>query len=180
MTQYNKNGIFFSFCGPVTEIIVREIADILKQKLKVEDASTTVIYNVFSVVVEILQNINFYSARKCLERCPDHKNKNLGLGMIFAGTTGSDYFVLSGNLIENEKIHKLRKTLEKIREMDKKELRKYYKMQLRNLPDEESKGGGLGFIEVARKAGEPIEFDFQKIDDMFSFFSLQIIISRES
>ena len=49
--------------------------------------------------------------------------------------------------------------------MNKEELRALYKEQLRAEPEEGSKGAGLGFMEIARRASKPIEFDFTDVDD---------------
>lgn len=177
--ELNQKGIFFSFNGPVSVDILIEIGDTLKHKMKLEEASTTTILSVFSIVVEQLQNIHFYSAQKAMKVGSVSAKDEFGLGIIVVGVQDGNYFVLSGNPVANEKIPKLTGKLEKITIMDKKELRKYYKKKLRASSDEDSKGAGLGLIEMARKASEIIEYDFQKIDDNFSFFSLNIIIKRD-
>ena len=38
-------------------------------------------------------------------------------------------------------------------------------------------GGGLGMIDIVRKSGQKLEFNFQNINENFSFFSLHIKIS---
>jgi hypothetical protein len=48
-----------------------------------------------------------------------------------------------------------------------------YKETLKSEPEEGSKGAGVGFIEIARRASKPIEFDFADVDDRFSFFALE-------
>lgn len=180
MKELSRNNIFFSFNGPISENLVIEIGDTIKQKMRGDDVSDTTMFNLFSVFVELLQNINFYSANRMIKVSPtEGTEKELGLGIIFVGHKERDYFILSGNPVENERVDMLRKKLTLIRSMDKKEIRKYYKRQLRSETEETSKGGGLGFIEVARKASGPIEFEFQPIDDRFSFFSLNIPISGE-
>ena len=52
-------------------------------------------------------------------------------------------------------------------------LRALYKEQLRGDPEEGSKGAGLGFMEIARRASKPIEFDFTDVDDKHAFFTLK-------
>ncbi|MCP4105464.1 MAG: hypothetical protein GY749_08000 [Desulfobacteraceae bacterium] len=79
-------------------------------------------------------------------------------------------------MIENEKVERLRSKLEKLKIMNKEELKQYYKEQRKKEPKEGSKGSGLGFIDMAKKSSKPIEFDFKKIDDKVSFFSVEIII----
>ena len=49
-------------------------------------------------------------------------------------------------------------------------------LQLRAEPEEGSKGAGLGFMEIARRASKPIEFDFTEIDANYVFFALKATI----
>jgi hypothetical protein len=60
--------------------------------------------------------------------------------------------------------------------MSKDELKVHYKEQLRAEPEEGSKGAGLGFMEIARRASKPIEFDFTEVDADHSFFALKATI----
>jgi hypothetical protein len=60
--------------------------------------------------------------------------------------------------------------------MSKDELKALYKEQLRAEPEEGSKGAGLGFMEIARRASKPIEFDFADIDSTYAFFALKASI----
>ena len=39
-------------------------------------------------------------------------------------------------------------------------------------------GGGLGMIDIARKSGKKLDFDFHKVDDEYSFYSLNINIPQ--
>ena len=48
-----------------------------------------------------------------------------------------------------------------------------HKEQLRAMPEEGSKGAGLGIMEIARRASKPIEFDFTDVDDCYAFFTLK-------
>ncbi|MDM8551247.1 SiaB family protein kinase [Desulfobacterales bacterium HSG2] len=161
--NFSRRGIFFSFSGPLSQEVMVEIGSTLKQKMKLEEASKTTVIRVFSMVVENAQNIIYYSAEE------SH-------GIITVGSENEHYFVLSGNMVENEKVEGLNKKLTKLRTMNRDELKKYYKKKRKTGPDEGSKGGGLGFIEMARKASRPIEFSFKKINEKFSFFSVKIVI----
>jgi len=63
--------------------------------------------------------------------------------------------------------------LSRIRDSNKEELRALHKEQLRAMPEEGSKGAGLGIMEIARRASKPIEFDFTDVDDCYAFFTLR-------
>ena len=171
--DFSKEGIFLSFSGPISQDLMVELGATLKQKMKLEEAGKSTVLRVFSMVVENAQNIIHYSAEKFTKEEPDDE---LSLGIIAVGYENDRYFVLCGNMIENEKVEGLRGKLEKLKTMDKEELKQYYKEQRKKKPEKGSKGSGLGFIDMAKKASKSIEFDFKKIDDQFSFFSVEIVI----
>ncbi len=162
-----KRGVFFCLSGPISQNLVAEIGSTLEQKISLEEASKSTVLRVFSTVVENAQNIMRYS---------DEKDEKLSLGIIAVGHESSHYFVLCGNMVENDKVEILRKKLSKLQTMNRNELKEYYRKQRRQGPPEDSRGAGLGFIDMAKKASKPIEFDFKKIDENFSFFSMKTVI----
>lgn len=169
-----KSGIFFSFSGPMSQDLLVEIGAILRQKLKLKEASNTTIIRLFSMVVELVQNIIHYSAEKYPKA--DDSKECLRLGIITVGYKSGNYFVKSGNMIENSVSEKLNIRLRKIQKMDKYELKMYYRELRKREPDSESKGAGLGFVEMAKKSSKPIEFSIRTIDDEFSFFTIKLTI----
>ena len=175
-TDLNNQGIFFSFCGPLSQELIVEIGDILKQKMEAEEASPPTICKVFSMLVEQSQNIIHYSAETMPDQRQTRSDKLLYLGIIAVGYKDDHYFVLGGNKIRKDDVGRLRMKLEKIQSLDRDELKGFYHEQRKQGPDEYSKGGGLGFIEVARKASQPIEFTFFELDSQYAFFSFKSII----
>ena len=59
----------------------------------------------------------------------------------------------------------------------KEELKDYYKQVLNNGEMSLKGGGGLGMIDIARKTGQKLHYNFQNIDNKVSFFSLNIKIT---
>ena len=172
-----NNGIFFSFSGPISQDLIVELGSTLKRKMKFEEANSATILKVFSMVVEQTQNIIRYSA----ERIPisgegEGEQKTLSLGIIAVGYEKDRYFVLAGNLIENCHVERIRNNLDYIQTLDRNELKQYYKDQRKKDPEETSKGAGLGFIDMARKSSQALEYDFHKVDEDVSFFSLKTVI----
>ena len=55
-------------------------------------------------------------------------------------------------------------------------MKKLYKKQMMEGPEEGSKGASLGFLEMARRAGHPLEFSFEKVSDDYTFFCINAII----
>jgi len=169
----NQQGLFFCFGGPISQQLMVGIGDTLRNKMKFDDADSATIVKVFSMFVEQSQNIIHYSAEKTP---PNDDKAEMSSGIIGVGYDNDYYYVSCGNIIHNEVVESLREQLTKLQVMDRSELKRYYKEKRRNETPESSKGAGLGFIELARKSVKPIEFDVQKIDDEFSFFSLKTTI----
>jgi hypothetical protein len=44
----------------------------------------------------------------------------------------------------------------------------------------EKGGAGLGFIDIARKTGNPLEYHFEPIDEKNSFFLLKTSINKNT
>ena len=177
--ELSKPGIFFCLSGPISQNLVAEIGTTLEQKMNLEDASKSTVLRVFSMVVENAQNIIHYSAEKYLmveEPKDKEENKDLSLGIIAVGYDDGHYFVLGGNMVKNDQVERLSSKLARLRDMNREELKKYYRKKRKNGPDQWSKGAGLGFIDMAKKSARPFEYNFRKIDDQFSFFSLKTII----
>ena len=90
------------------------------------------------------------------------------------------YSITCANKIENSKKEFLNKQLEEIKNMDKDSLKELYKETRKNgTTNKDSKGAGLGFIEMARKSTKPIEFNFEDIDEKHSFFSIKVTVKGE-
>lgn len=176
--ELEQQHIFFCYVGPISQNLLADIMGILEQKMSLEQASRTTILRVFSVIVEKVQNIIHYSDEQLGEQISeqDDPEATLRQGIITIGYDQHHYFVLSGNVIANRRVPSLHKKLTKLRNMSKAELKQYYQEQRRKGPEQGSKGAGLGFVEMAKKASQPIDFDFKPIDEHTSFFSLKTII----
>lgn len=172
--ELDKQGIFLGFTGPISQELLVEIGDTLKNKIKLEETtSSSTKTKVFSMLIEQAQNIIHYSAEKVQ---PDHSPSTLSSGIIVVGYNNSHYYVLCGNRVNNDNVEQLRDKLTFLQNMNKEELKRYYREQRKQNAPSNSKGAGLGFIELARKSVKPIEFHFQSIDEQFSFFSLKTYI----
>ena len=176
----HSQGVIFAYSGYVTEPVLSGVGEALKQKLTIDDADTKTLRSVFAVFVEQMQNIIRYSAEKAqppLAPASDPRAlMEIRYGILTIGREGRDYMVCAGNLIQRSDVERLRAKLSRIRDMSKDELKVLYKEQLRADPEEGSKGAGLGFMEIARRASKPIEFDFTDVDANHAFFALKATI----
>ncbi|MBF0457323.1 MAG: hypothetical protein HQK99_05460 [Nitrospirae bacterium] len=172
----DDKGIFLYFNGRISHDLLVQLGDTLKQKLNREEVESQTVLKVFSMFVEQMQNVVRYSVSS-ETNCPTSP-ADFQVGVVTVGYDGNYYFVASGNKVATAEVSRIREKLEKISSMDKDQLKAYYKEMRKSETPEDSVGAGLGFIEMARKADRPLEFEFSELNDRESFFSLITLISR--
>jgi len=169
-----RQGIIFAFSGYMTEAMLGGVGEAIKQKLTIDDADSKTLRSVFAVFVEQMQNIIRYSAELAAQpSATDKPSLEIRYGILTIAQQGSEYIVQAGNLVAQKDVERLRARLSRIRDSNKEELRALHKEQLRAMPEEGSKGAGLGIMEIARRASKPIEFDFTDVDGDYAFFTLK-------
>lgn len=170
-----NEGVVFCYSGYMTEDVLVSIGSVIKQKLTAESVDKKVVRGVFSVFVEQVQNVIRYSIE---EDAGGQKGEEIDLryGLLMVGLKEDQYFVSCANLIEKKNVALLREGLSHIQQLDKEGLKLLYKEILRGQVPEGSKGAGVGFIDIAKRATNGIEFDFTDFDDDFAYFSLKAYI----
>lgn len=163
-----QNGIIYSYCGPISHELTELIVQTLRTQTKLNRTSPSMSLKLFSVFVEMIENISHYS----LPAETDKINCSLGEGIVVVGKENDNYFLCCGNFVVTTEVEKLQGRLEHLQNMTRSELKSHYQEQRRKEPDAASKGAGLGFIEIARKTST-FEFKIKKIDNKRSFFSMQ-------
>jgi len=172
-----ERGIVFFYSGYFSQRVLLAVGDTIRHKMSADDVDSNTAKKIFTVFVEQVQNIIRYSAERIDETQEKHEESELSYGIVVIGKDSRGrYFVDCGNVVDKKDVERLKQNLEEIRKMDKDELKKAYKEKLREGPDEHSKGAGIGFLEIARKASEPIEFGFKDTDECHSFFYLKAYI----
>jgi hypothetical protein len=166
--------IIFYYCGPIAQTSVEGVAQTLRKNLEYEDVGNLTSQSVFSVFIEQMQNILNYSAEKLAGK--ENEEDELRVGAVVIGRKGTGYYILCGNKIYNNDITGLKEKIDEISGMNKDELKTLYKERRRMEAAPGSKGAGLGFIEMARKSSEPIDYRFTPIDDTYSFFTIRVAV----
>jgi len=166
-----KENIFFFYNGIFPHEVITEIAEMIFNKTKMEDVKAITRNRLFSVIVEQMQNMNYYSDKHL-----NNSDSSVGEGTIMVGYEGNYYFVICANMIEAEKIVPLREKINKLKSMSKQQLKEYYNYRRKQKSEIDSKGASLGLIEIARRSSKPLEFCFKEVDNELSFFLLKTII----
>ena len=173
-TEMQKQGIHFYYSGLVTQDMLVCIGNALRKNILLSSPQTASREAVFSVFVEQMQNLIQYSA---IHESTDENNE-FGFGVIAMGVDQGRCFIDCGNRIEQKDAESIRTSLNHIKTLDRKQLKEHYRNLLKQEPPEGSKGGGIGFVEIALRAEAGFEFNIADIDDHVAFFNLRVFISR--
>ncbi len=162
--------------GEFTQEITKSVLAMAERNMDAIGEDSAVKRKVFNVMVECLQNIVKHSDEV---NDINYTDKNSAVFMI--GKQDDKYIITSGNPITNDKVEMLQEKIEHINSLDKEGLKTYYKDKIKKSQGLSAKGGaGLGFIDMARKSGQKLQFDFEHINENISFFSLKTIIRRNN
>ena len=176
MKKYN---ILVIYNGSVWAGGIEGYAETLKRRLAFDELPLSASQSVFSVFVEQMNNMLMYSEEK--ERCgkPGKGAADVPMGLFLLGEDENTYILQSGNVIKNKNAESVKARIEHLNTLDKKELRQFYRERMKSGNDNpESKGAGLGLIEIARRADAPIEYSFTPFDEGLSFFTMLVKISK--
>ena len=166
-------GILVSFSGSFSHDLIEELGRAVKKYLESAESRPSAMMDVFSVYIEATQNVRNYSQRRLTAGA---SKAALEANILVIARRNDHYEISAGNTVDVSDIPALTTRLERLAGMDKAELKALYKEQLRKERGPEDGGAGLGFIEMARRASEPLQYSFTPIDNDSSYFSLSVVI----
>ncbi len=172
--EFKKNlaheGVIVCFSSIISQGILSNFASIIEKKLESMESSA-VTQNIFAIFVEMAQNIISYSSDSVF--VGENEKQSPGIMVVGYDQQTSKYYVKSGNTVLASTMEKITKRIEDVKNLDKDELKALYKERRKSGRDTHGRGGGLGFLEIQKKASAPIEYSFDKIDEQQLFFSLK-------
>lgn len=167
-----KQNLILVYEGEFTQEITKSVLAMAERNMDAFGEEASIKRKVFNVMVECLQNICKHAEGYDTESY----GRNSAIFMI--GKQKDEYVITSGNAIVNDKVADMAKRLEEINSLDKEGLKDLYKNIIKHNPLSDKGGAGLGFIDMARKSGQKLRYDFEPINEHLSFFSLRTVISR--
>jgi hypothetical protein len=172
--KMERNNILLSFKGEITSDLLTSILQIMENKMDNMQEEPRMKKKVYNVLVECLQNLYHH-----LDEIAETDSEKIRSAIFTIGKINNQYSIITGNYILNENIDGLRSRLDEVNSLNKEELKEYYKRVLNNGEMSLKGGGGLGMIDIARKTGEKLEYNFLEIDNKVSFFTLNIKVSNQ-
>lgn len=171
-----RERIIFVFKGSMSQARLVKFSDMIREDLFASTRKLSEIKAVFSVFIELAQNITRYSA----ERTGTGPEGDAGAGIVLVSESEDRYTVAAGNRIEHSRLARMVERLEQMSGLPGEAIRKLYREQLKQAPPEGSVGAGLGLYDIARRSGGGLSYRVHAIDKETSFIELFADIRKET
>jgi hypothetical protein len=162
-----ENNIYMIWSGHVSPGIGEEVLSITESRLSEEDVNGALRRRVFSITVEMLENVSKYSIGKDNE-------KEFGMPVVVLRFENGRFIITTANLVLNDKVDELNKKLDFINSKNSSELKDLFYKSLTNQSIETDRTGNLGLVSMARRSGSKLDYHFQKINGRYSYFKLTV------
>jgi hypothetical protein len=166
-----------SFCyrGTFLDRFTSTILDISEGAMASRNEKPTTSRKVSFLLVECFQNILRHS-----EVVSQNSNNLEGEGLFCFKTVDDTFVINSINYIQNSDRAKLKKLVDDINALEGEALKSYYMQHLSNNELSEKGGAGLGLIEIARKSGNKLLYEFEQKSESYDLFHQQVTFGTEN
>lgn len=167
----NEDNIMLAFKGGITSDLLTSLLQAAENKLETVEVTPRVKKKIFNILVECFQNVYHH-----LDNPEDFEDITQS-AILMVGVEHNDFVIMTGNHIVNNKVQKLKDKIEMVNSMSEDELKALYREVLNNDEITDKGGAGLGIIDIARRSGEKLTFEFKDVNDTHSYFSLKVKVS---
>lgn len=163
----NDNNYILSYKGDFNQENLLSLLSILKNRMK----DTKMGIKLHCVMVELLQNIVKHADN--IKPKADWKP-----GIFYIAEHEDKFSMLASNYILSSHKDEFAQRLDRINAMDTEELAKEYNNILFNFSTIDHVTTGLGIIDIRRKCGSKVLYDFRKVDENYNFVTVQVDIKK--
>ncbi len=162
--------IIVSYKGAPSTGFLDDLLTVADDKLSVLETQSKLRKKVYHILVEVLQNIHHHYDY-------NSKDDNSAVMCILARNSEGGYVILTGNFVRSEEVGHLKAQIDKINSLNTEQIKELYRSTLDNGETSSKGGAGLGIIDIARRSGQPLAYEFKDYNNGSSFFSLTVKIS---
>lgn len=150
--------------GPLSYEEIGYLLNKMTASLNHFNLSIVVKKKVYAAMVESLENV--YKHQDVIEGNGNYLPR-------FSLTMQDDFIQLcASNSVLNAKVGLITDRIEKVNKLDRAELKLFYKDIILNGLVSDKGGAGLGIVNIAKVTENKIEYKFDRIDDDFSYFTI--------
>jgi hypothetical protein len=166
-----ENNVYLIWSGHISPEVGKEVISFAEKKLTEDEIASNIRKKVFSILVEILENVEKYSPGKEAE-------EEYGMPLAMIRMKDKIYSLTTGNLILNSKVDELKAKIDDVNSYDKPGLKEAFRKSLSVQNTNTESTGNMGLIDMARKSGGKLMYQFDKISDIYSYYTLTVKVEE--
>jgi hypothetical protein len=172
-SKLNGGDVLMAFKGNISSELISNVLEVVESRMDDYNENSKIRKKVYNVLVESLQNLYHH-----IEVLPEvmHEEYDSKFGILVVSRESGQYKISTGNFVTHDKVDVLKNKIDKINSMGKEELKDMYKFILNHQRLSEKGGGGLGLVDIARKTGNKLVYTFEKYNETYYFFNLDVFI----
>ncbi len=171
-TDISKGDILLAYKGSITSELINEVLEAVEDKLEANQEEGKTRKKLYNVLVESLQNL-YHHIEETHDGIYEDLDPKFGILVVEREKNG-DFKVTTGNFVVSTKTKFLKEKIDKINSLSKDELKDMYKFILNHQKISAKGGGGLGLVDIARKTGKKMIYNFYPYNEKYVFFDLAI------
>ncbi|HAN77583.1 MAG TPA: hypothetical protein DCQ31_07320 [Bacteroidales bacterium] len=160
-----RGNLNYIYRGVFNSEMTDHVIDLAETNIMDANETATVRKKVYNIIVESLQNIAKHQAE-------DAESLLTSTAIFAVQRKNNNYYITTGNQINADTVIGLKSRLDMINSLSKDELRDFYKARLTSGEISSKGGAGLGLIDMARKSGSKLLYDFKILNDVHALFYL--------
>jgi len=176
LEDQSAGDIILYYKGNIDSDVINHVLDTVEDKMVQVNEHAKLRKKVYNVLVESLQNL-YHHVDKVPDDFEDQSSERYGLLIVKKVDNG--YKIVTGNFVRSENIEKLEERIKRINRSSHEEIKELYKFILNHQKISQKGGGGLGLVDIARKTGNRLEYQFKEYNNKHSFFYLNILVNEE-
>jgi hypothetical protein len=172
--QKKTGNMIADYAGELTPDIIASTIESIETQLEQLNLPSSTKKKIINVVVESLQNLYHHSDNFPQGTEVDKKNR---FGALILTKEGTFYRITVGNYIISEKQLMLKDRIDQLNSLSDEEIRTLYRDILSNDEYSTKGGGGLGMLDIVRKTGNKLNYNFFSVGSGYMFFTMDVYIS---
>lgn len=121
------------------------------------------------IVTEVVQNMIKYAFKSHA----NHPEYEMQLNICYDAHK-QKYFVRGGNVLQREQLETVKKRMDEVNGLDKEGLKALYRERRKSGEKSHNRGAGIGFLEMAKRSSEPLEYKSGNLDSQLAYLTLTV------
>jgi hypothetical protein len=165
-----EQQLLIDYKGALSFSTISQLLNKLKEQMDLLGEKLATYKRILIIMVEVLENIHKY-----IESQQGNNNGTTPTNIDFKLVKTNDvYSISASNLIHTEAQKIIQDKLDLINRLDYEELKKLYRQIISNGQFTKEGGAGLGFIEIAKTSQNPLNYSFEKVDDKYIKYTINL------